>query len=100
MIRSLHARRGRFYLEHTMFIVGRDVVCIDDTFDATEEHKKMNLPRKGVTYTIRDISIGELRPGRLLIGFHLKNLYNEPDLRPGPLCGKEPLFVSTRFVPA
>jgi hypothetical protein len=80
--------------------VGQRVVCINDTFEPWVFEYYDQTPVKGVTYTIRAVSLGratlvgsESAEVRLL----LEELHNGPD--PHHVGGDELGFRSDRFAP-
>lgn len=48
-----------------MFEVGQKVVCIDDKFTARVSEMFAELPKEGVTYTVRAVRLGRTNPGFL-----------------------------------
>jgi hypothetical protein len=80
---------------------GERVVCVNDTFHDFVRAIYTQLPRKGVTYTIREVFLGRERIVKggdsATVGLLLHELVNPPD----PFhAGREELgFSSERFAP-
>ena len=75
-----------------MFKIGQKVVCIDDTPRVGQVVTGF-IPKKGVTYTIRDIYESKLQPGQ--VALILEEIRNEIH----PPLGHERGFYSWRFRP-
>lgn len=77
-----------------MFDIGQKVVCIDDTpRNPSQKRPGIVVPKKGVTYTIRDIYESVSSPGKIgLILEEIKNPVNDK-------WGKELGFNADRFKP-
>ena len=83
------------------FEIGQKVVCVDDAFSAEISEMVSELPKKGLVYTIREISRGRksAQPGgRLTMILRLEEIVNAPEDRPG-FAPEEPGFRSCRFRP-
>jgi hypothetical protein len=82
-------------------IKGQRVVCINDTFTAVVRKIYQQLPRKGDTYTIREVFLGRERVVKggdtATVGLLLQELVNPPD--PFHAGGEELGFSSERFAP-
>ncbi len=82
-------------------IKGQKVVCINDTFTPTVRAIYQQLPRKGDTYTIREVFLGRERVVKggdsATVGLLLHELVNPPD--PFHKGGEELGFSSERFAP-
>jgi len=78
-------------------VIGQKVVCVDDKFPAVALKLYTALPKEGVTYVIRNVSIGvnwERQPGEVCV--YLIGL-NNPRSRKAPF--PERGFNSERFRP-
>ena len=75
-----------------MFKVGQKVVCIDDTPRSGQVLIGF-IPKKGVTYTIRDIYESKKQPGQ--IALILEEIINKIH----PSLGHERGFYAWRFKP-
>jgi hypothetical protein len=78
-----------------MFLPGQAVVCVDDAFPLGIEALYDELPKKGVTYHIRDLVPGcdfQANPGEMAV--YLTELRN-----PCNKVGIERGFKAERFVP-
>lgn len=76
-----------------MFEPNTKVVCVDDKFPDGIRDIYNALPRKGTTYTVRDIVAGQgfdLKPTIAVLLVELQNLPNEHGIEPG--------FAPHRFV--
>jgi len=82
-------------------IKGQKVVCINDTFTPVVRAIYQQLPRKGDTYTIREVFLGRERVVKggdtATVGLLLQELVNPPD--PFHKGGEELGFSSERFAP-
>jgi hypothetical protein len=82
-------------------IKGQRVVCINDTFTPTVRAIYQQLPRKGDTYTIREVFLGREKVVKggdsATVGLLLQELVNPPD--PFHAGGEELGFSSERFAP-
>jgi hypothetical protein len=82
-------------------IKGQRVVCINDTFSAVVRAIYKQLPKKGVTYTIREVFLGRERVIKggdsATVGLLLEELVNPPD--PFHKGDEELGFSSERFAP-
>jgi hypothetical protein len=82
-------------------IKGQRVVCINDTFSPVVRKIYQQLPRKGGTYTIREVFLGRERVVKggdtATVGLLLQELVNPPD--PFHKGGEELGFSSERFAP-
>ena len=82
-------------------IKGQRVVCTNDTFTPTVRAIYQQLPRKGDTYTIREVFLGRERIVKggdsATVGLLLHELVNPPD--PFHKGGEELGFSSERFAP-
>jgi hypothetical protein len=82
-------------------IKGQKVVCTNDTFTAVVRAIYQQLPRKGDTYTIREVFLGRERIVKggdsATVGLLLHELVNPPD--PFHKGGEELGFSSERFAP-
>lgn len=80
--------------------VGQRVVCINDTFESWVHEYYDQLPQKGLTYTIRAVSLGRgtLRGSDAAeVKLLLEELHNAQD--PHHVGGEELGFRSDRFAP-
>lgn len=80
--------------------VGQRVVCINDTFESWVHEYYDQLPQKGLTYTIRAVSLGRgtLRGSDSAeVKLLLEELHNPPD--PHHKGAEELGFRSDRFAP-
>jgi hypothetical protein len=84
-----------------MFMKGQQVVCINDAFEAWVYKLYAQLPKKDVTYTVRDVYIGKEdlkdKDGGS-VGIILNEVKNpiDPTCKSGP---QELGFNSERFAP-
>jgi hypothetical protein len=82
-------------------IKGQKVVCINDTFTPLVQSIYKQLPKKGDTYTIREVFLGRERIVRggdsATVGLLLHELVNPPD--PFHKGNEELGFSSERFAP-
>ena len=82
-------------------VKGQKVVCINDTFNDFIRAIYLQLPVKGVTYTIREVFLGRekiVKGGEsATVGILLKELVNPPD--PFHAAQQELGFTSERFAP-
>lgn len=79
-----------------MFTKGQRVVCINDDFPPQIAKMYAQLPVKGKTYRVRDVYLGQEKPGAkdATCGITLFELRNPPDARL-----REIGFNSERFAP-
>jgi hypothetical protein len=82
-------------------IKGQKVVCINDTFTPMVRSIYKQLPKKGDTYTIREVFLGRERIVKggdsATVGLLLNELVNPPD--PFHKGNEELGFSSERFAP-
>jgi hypothetical protein len=82
-------------------IKGQKVVCINDTFTPLVRSIYKQLPKKGDTYTIREVFLGRERIVKggdsATVGLLLHELVNPPD--PFHKGNEELGFSSERFAP-
>ena len=82
-------------------IKGQRVVCTNDSFAPSVRAIYQQLPRKGDTYTIREVFLGRERIVKggdtATVGLLLQELLNPPD--PFHKGGEELGFSSERFAP-
>src|SRR3954469_14592321 len=82
-------------------VKGQKVVCINDTFAEFVRALYKELPKKGETYTIREVFLGRERVVRggdsATVGLLLQELNNPPD--PFHQGQQELGFSSERFAP-
>jgi hypothetical protein len=82
-------------------IKGQKVVCINDTFTPLVRSIYKQLPKKGDTYTIREVFLGRERVVKggdsATVGLLLHELVNPPD--PFHKGNEELGFSSERFAP-
>lgn len=86
-------------LERLMFSTGQQVVCINDVFPQWVVELYVDLPKKDLTYTVRDVFVGRKKwgGGDGEVGVLLVGLYNPPD--PRHKEHQELGFDSNRFAP-
>lgn len=82
-------------------VKGQKVVCINDTFSEFIRAIYLQLPKKGDTYTIREVFLGREKIVKggdsATVGLLLEELHNPPD--PFHAGQQELGFSSERFAP-
>ncbi len=81
-----------------MFRIGQKVVCVRDAFDAVQKATIPNLPKRDVTYHVRDaFQVTRNGTNSGVWALHLKEIRNPMLPHPSGLGTFEPSFAADRF---
>jgi len=82
-----------------MFKPGQKVVCVKDAFDAIQKSTIPNLPKRDMTYVVRDaFQVTRNGTSSGVWALHLKEIRNPMLPHPSGLGTFEPSFAADRFV--
>ena len=89
---------GKLHFRSVMFKIGQKVVCIRDSFDAAQKATIPNLPKRDVTYYVRDaFQVTRNGTSSGIWALHLKEIRNPMLPHPSDLGTFEPSFAAERF---
>ena len=81
-----------------MFTPGQRVVCVNDAFDPVQQATIPNLPKREITYTVRDaFQVTRNGTSSGIWALHLKEITNPNLPHPSGLGTFEPSFAANRF---